>query len=66
MKKQELRVGDVVQTWQGGFGRVVGITPDGWFQIKDAVTDTVDEWQGFQLRLRARLGTRKNRPEFYE
>lgn len=66
MKSQEtknLKVADWVRDWQGGIGRVVGITPDGWYRVKEANSDRVDEWQGFQLKLMARMVN--GRPEFY-
>ena len=65
MKSQgNLKVADWVRDWQGGIGRVVGITPDGWLRVKDANLDRVDEWQPFQLKLMARMVN--GRPEFYE
>ena len=59
MTPQEIKTGDLVKMWDGSFGRVVGITQDGWFKVKDlSHGDRVDEWQGFQLTLRAKADGR--------
>jgi len=60
MTPQDIQIGDIVINWQGGFGRVTGITVDGWFQVRDLSSrGGSDEWQGFQLKLRAKASGRK-------
>lgn len=61
MTPQLIEIGDIVKNWQGTFGRVTGITADGWFQVKDLTTSRSgsDEWQGFQLKLSAKANGRK-------
>jgi hypothetical protein len=64
MTPQDIEVGDVVINWQGGWGKVEAITADGWFAVRDLCKNGgLDEWQGFQLRLRAKGGPQ---PKFFE
>lgn len=61
----KVEVGDWVENWQGGLGRVTSITPDGcWLTVKDGATDRVDEWQPFQLKLRAKVMPKGQDPIF--
>lgn len=67
MKTSELKiaVGDWVENWQGGLGRVTSITADGaWLTVKDGATDRIDEWQPFQLRLRVKAMPKGQAPIF--
>ena len=63
MTPQDIQIGDIVINWQGTYGKVTGITKDGWFQVKDLTSKRSgsDEWQGFQLRLSAKA----NGPRFF-
>lgn len=56
MTPQLIEIGDIVKNWQGTYGKVTGITADGWYQVRDIRTfrSGSDEWQGFQLTLKAK------------
>jgi len=56
MTPQAIEIGDIVKNWQGTYGKVTGITADGWFQVREISRRNggSDEWQGFQLTLSAK------------